>query len=90
MEKVAKEVDSEAKKLIELTRNNPFTFTKRELSKQLDSVEIPVALKSDKQLENAYNLTKNRFIDMLDSNPKNMEGLLKTRKEFDQRITKQF
>lgn len=71
-------------------RESPRAFNVQTINSRLKSLEMPDLFKTDKTLQNTYNLVRQRMLSSIESNPKTMEGLWKARKQFDQEVQEQF
>lgn len=69
---------------------NPRAFNVQTINAQLKGLKMPDLFRTDKTLENTYNLVRQRMVGAIERNPKTMEGLWKARKEFDKEVMDQF
>lgn len=69
---------------------NPRAFNAQTINSRLKTLKMPDLFRTDKTLENTYNLVRQRMMGAIERNPKTMEGLWKARKEFDQEVVDQF
>lgn len=80
-----------ADELETVVKDNPVTFTTKEINKRMNDIEIPPLVKADSTMNNMYKLAQERFMQLLEKQPKmNAEWLLKARKEFDAWVKKSY
>jgi hypothetical protein len=83
-------LNKETDKLIDIVKDQPYTFTTKDVVSRMNNIEKPISLRGT-DLEKQYNAVKKVFSDMIDAEPnKNASTLLKIRKDFDALISKEF
>lgn len=85
-------IESSSEKVGEKLRGNNTIFNTNQVRAKLGETKegSRVIFGTDKALEKNYDAVIDEFIRILDKNPKTLEGLWKTRKEFDVVIKKKF
>ena len=83
-------IKEEALGLRKVIEEKDSIFNVNQIASRLDEYQPPIMLKSDTTLNNAYELAKQRFIDLIRKNPKKLSGLLDSRIEFDNIVEKEF
>jgi len=91
LEDVNKAIPNIAEKEVRpFLQSNPRAFNMPTVEARLRSIEMPDLFKTDKILENTYNLVRERMVDTINKGKKTMEGLWDSRKEFDKIVREQF
>lgn len=71
-------------------RANPRAFNVQTINSRLNAIEMPDLFKTDDTLGKTYNLVRQRMVQVIEKNPKTMEGLWDSRREFDKIVKEQF
>lgn len=79
-------IKEEALKLRTKLAENNAIFNQSQIQSRLSTHTPTISLKSDTVLNNAYDITKQRLMEIINKNPKNLTGLLDSRIEFDNMV----
>ena len=69
---------------------NNYTYSNKSLSAKLNAIDPPDLVKSDKVLENAYDLVRKRVLKTVSQGDQSMEGLWESRKGLDSTMEREF
>lgn len=69
---------------------NDAIFNENIINSRLKKIETPDLFKADPVMDRTYNLVRQRAMDVIKKNKKNMTGLLDARQEFDRLVDKEF
>jgi len=84
-----KEITGKAQQVIDNLKEHNAIFNKNQLSSKLKGIEKPLSLSADTKLNTMYDMAQQKFMKFVDAEPKNLGGLLKARKNFDEWVTEQ-